>query len=87
MELTKKNENKENIAIATLKSGSFFGEMSLIENEKRTGAARIHVLTKMLVMTLRIFQQMLETNPQISSKFLMMLLKLMSHRLRLANKK
>lgn len=84
VQLSKKKENKESILIASLKAGSFFGEMSLIENEKRSAAAKISVPTKMLVITRRTFQQLLEVNPQITSKLLMMILRVMSRRLRLA---
>ena len=83
VQLFKKKE-KESILIAALKGGSFFGEMSIIENEKRSAAAKISVPTKMLVITRRTFQQLLEVNPHITSKLLMMILRVMSRRLRLA---
>jgi CRP-like cAMP-binding protein len=83
VQLSKKKE-KESVLIASLKGGSFFGEMSLIENEKRSATAKISVPTKMLVITRRTFQQLLEVNPHITSKLLMMILRVMSRRLRLA---
>ncbi|MCB4790508.1 MAG: cyclic nucleotide-binding domain-containing protein [Elusimicrobia bacterium] len=86
VQLSRRNENNEVIVLADLKDGGFFGEMSLIENEKRTAAAKISVPTKMLVITRRSFQQMLETNPAVSSKLLMVFLKVMSHRLRMTMK-
>lgn len=84
VQLFKKNEQNETIPIVTLHDGAFFGEMSLIESEKRSATAKITNPTKMLVITRRAFQRMLDVDPRITSQLLMIFLKVLSSRLRLA---
>ena len=82
VQLFKKDKNNENKLILTLKDSEFFGEMSLIENQARSTSARISKPTKMLVITKRAFQNMLDADPHITSKLLMKFLKILSERLR-----
>ena len=86
IELYRKNANKEAVTLVKLKNGDFFGEMSIIESEKRTAGAKTVINTKLLVITRRAFQRMLEVSPNVTSQLLMELLKVVSHRLRLMSK-
>jgi len=61
--------------------------MSLIENEMRSATVRITKPSKMLVITRRAFQRMIEVDVHITVRVLMNFLKVLSHRLRVATEK
>ncbi|MBN2407453.1 MAG: cyclic nucleotide-binding domain-containing protein, partial [Elusimicrobia bacterium] len=66
---------EDSSVLATLKDGQFFGEMSIIENEIRSAGARISKPTKMVVITRNAFHNMIQADPAITSKLLMVFLK------------
>lgn len=82
--LFKKGKNDEEIPLTTLTSGSFIGEMSLIESHPRSATAIVKKPLKTLVISKKAFQQILEIDPRITSLVLMRLLKVLSSRLRKA---
>jgi CRP/FNR family transcriptional regulator/CRP/FNR family cyclic AMP-dependent transcriptional regulator len=82
VELSKKADTGENKPIAVAHDGDFFGEMSLIDNELRSATARVGKPSKLLVVTRRAFERMLEVDPHITSKLLMSFLRSLSKRLR-----
>ncbi|MEW6685589.1 MAG: cyclic nucleotide-binding domain-containing protein [Candidatus Edwardsbacteria bacterium] len=73
--------------LAKLGPGDFFGEMSLIDNSPRSATAKVSKDAELVVITRKAFQQMLETDPKITAKILMALLRVISARLRTANEK
>lgn len=82
IQLFKKGTDKPDHPIATLTDGSFLGEMSLIENQRRTATAIISKPTKLLIITQKAFGEMLQYDPRITSVLLMCFLRETSHRLR-----
>lgn len=68
--------------IVTLKRGDYLGEMSMIEEERRSATARVAEDSLLLVITKKCFSTMLETDPSITSKLLLEFLITTSGRLR-----
>lgn len=75
------------LTLATLGPGNFLGEMSLIDDSLRSASARTAEDAEMLVITKKCFKDMLNTDPKITSKLMMHLLRVMSGRLRQTDKK
>ena len=73
--------------IVTLRRGDYLGEMSMIEEERRSATARVLETSLLLVITKKCFTNMLETDPSITSKLLLEFLITMSQRLRATTKK
>jgi len=68
--------------IVVLRRGDYLGEMSMIEEERRSATARVSEDALLLVITKKCFSTMLETDPSITSKLLLEFLITMSQRLR-----
>ncbi|MDV7395779.1 cyclic nucleotide-binding domain-containing protein, partial [Arthrospira platensis SPKY1] len=77
----------QEISITTLKPGDFVGEMSLLDDEPRSAAARVSQDAVLLVVTKRHFQEILKASPEGANKIFIALLKIMSKRLRDTNRK
>jgi len=77
-----KTINEENITIAELEEGEFFGEMSLLEDYPRSAQATAVVKTE----TLGIFRpdlfDLIERNPRLGSNILLKLSQRLANRLR-----
>ncbi len=73
--------------IVVLRRGDYLGEMSMIEEDKRSATARVSEDSLLLVITKKCFSNMLETDPSITSKLLLEFLITMSQRLRSTTKK
>ena len=73
---------KDDLLLASLNPGSFFGEMSLVDAQPRSATARIIEDAELVVITKKVFDQMLLTDPGITSKILVSLLKVALGRLR-----
>jgi CRP/FNR family transcriptional regulator, cyclic AMP receptor protein len=81
VDIVKKGAEKETI-IARVCAGEFFGEMALLENDTRTAAARVAEYSKILVITRRAFEHMIQGDAQAVVKLLMEFLKSLSNRFR-----
>lgn len=82
-----KKQGSQEIPITTLKPGDFLGEMSLLDDEPRSAAARVSQDAVLLVITKRHFQEILKASPEGANKIFIALLKIMSKRLRDTNQK
>jgi CRP/FNR family transcriptional regulator, cyclic AMP receptor protein len=82
-----KKQGSQEIAITTLKPGDFLGEMSLLDDEPRSAAARVGQDAVLLVITKRNFQEILKASPEGANKIFIALLRIMSKRLRDTNRK
>ncbi len=82
-----KRQMPEDIILAKLSSGTFVGEMSLIDDEPRSASARITKDTVLLVITKAGFNDMIRRNPECGNKILMAFLRILSGRLRDTNKR
>lgn len=78
---------RQEILLATLGPGSFFGEMSLLDEQPRSATARIAADAELVVITKKAFEQMLETDPGITSKILIALVRAVFERLRATDEK
>ncbi len=78
----KSSGDKNELQLATLGPGSFFGEMSLLDDRPRSATARVMDDAELVVITKKAFEQMLETDPGITSKILIAMLKAVFQRLR-----
>jgi CRP/FNR family cyclic AMP-dependent transcriptional regulator len=78
---------KDDMLLATLSPGSFFGEMSLVDAQPRSATARVAEDAELVVITKKVFDQMLLTDPGITSKILIALLKVALGRLRSTDEK
>ena len=85
--IVKTGKDKREIPLATLGPGSFFGEMSILDAQPRSASAKIVKDAELVVITKKAFDQMLETDPGITSKILIALLKTVFTRLRSTDEK
>jgi CRP-like cAMP-binding protein len=82
-----KNTPKGDILIASLGPGEFLGEMSLFDEEPRSATAHISEEAFLVVITKKCFNDMMRSDPHITSKLLLRFLKSVNDRLRKTNKK
>jgi CRP-like cAMP-binding protein len=80
-------KDKDELLLATLGPGSYFGEMSLLDAQPRSATARLIQDGELVVITKKVFEQMLETDPRITSKLLITLVRVALHRLRTTDDK
>jgi CRP-like cAMP-binding protein len=84
--ILKKAANKE-LLLSEVGPGEFVGEMSLIDDSKRSATARVSEESELIVITRKCFQDMLAGDPAITSKLLLHFLKIASARLRATDKR
>ena len=85
--ITKKTKDGDEIEITRLGCGEIVGEMSLIDSGPRTATGKTEVDSKLIVITKKSFNEILESDPKIAAKILMELLKVLNKRLRATDKK
>ena len=85
--IVKAGKDKKEIPLALLEPGSFFGEMSILDAQPRSASAKIVQDAELVVITKKAFDQMLETDPGITSKILIALLQTVFTRLRTTDEK
>jgi CRP/FNR family transcriptional regulator len=85
IDIIKKTKSDEKI-IAKLGPGEIAGEMSLIDSGPRTATGRTNADTKLIVITKKSFNEILDSDPKIAAKLLMELLRVINKRLRQTNK-
>ena len=87
VEITKKTKDNEKIVLATMGANEIVGEMSLIDSEPRSATGRTSEDSILLVIKKQSFNEILQSDPRIAAKVLMGLLKVISRRLRMTDKK
>jgi len=85
IDIIKKTKSDEKI-IAKLGPGEIAGEMSLIDSGQRTDTGRTNSDKKLIVITKKSFNEILDSDPKIAAKLLMELLRVINKRLRQTNK-
>jgi CRP/FNR family transcriptional regulator, cyclic AMP receptor protein len=85
VQIIKKLPDNREAVLATLKSGEFLGEMSLIDNLPRTATAKVADDSLLLVMTKKAFTIMMEKYPGIALKVVLVFLRIANDRVRKAN--
>ncbi|MBN1383417.1 MAG: cyclic nucleotide-binding domain-containing protein [Elusimicrobia bacterium] len=73
--------------IALMKQGDIFGEVALYDTHQRSAHAMALTTSTVLVLTLQKFEELKTKNPQLTSKILQLMLKILSKRLRLTTMK
>jgi CRP-like cAMP-binding protein len=85
VKILKKVKNQEN-TIAVLSPGEFFGEMALLDGLPRSAAVRATADTDLFQVTLEGYQKLRLEKPHTALKLMDIIIKVLSNRLRQANK-
>ncbi|OGS46281.1 MAG: hypothetical protein A2539_02845 [Elusimicrobia bacterium RIFOXYD2_FULL_34_15] len=80
-------ETSTDETIALMKPGDIFGELSLVDTQLRSANASVLAASTLLIITKEKFDELKNTNSQIASKILQIMLKVISKRLRLTTMK
>ena len=86
VDIIKKTKDGDKV-IAHLGKGEIVGEMSLIDSGARTATGKTGEDSKLIVITKNSFMEMLDSDPAITSKILMALLRIINRRLRVTDMK
>ncbi len=86
VDIIKKTKEGEKL-VAKLKKGETVGEMSLIDSGPRTATGKTSEDSKLVVITKKSFNEMLDSDPKIAAKILMSMLRIVNKRLRATDKK
>ena len=86
VDIVKKTPQGE-ILLSSLGTGEFLGEMSLIDDSKRSATARVAVDSELIVITRKCFNDMLQGDPHITAKLLLHFLRVSARRLRETDKR
>jgi CRP-like cAMP-binding protein len=85
VKILKKVKNQEN-TIAVLSPGEFFGEMALLDGLPRSAAVRATADSEVFQVPLEGYQQLRREKPHTALKLMDIIIKVLSNRLRQANK-
>jgi len=85
VKILKKVKNQEN-TIAVLNPGEFFGEMALLDGLPRSAAVRATSDSEVFMVTLDGYQKLRKEKPHTALKLMDIIIKVLSNRLRQANK-
>jgi CRP/FNR family cyclic AMP-dependent transcriptional regulator len=86
VDIVKKTPQGE-VLLSSLGAGEFLGEMSLIDDSKRSATARVAEDSELVVITRKCFNDMLHGDPAITSKLLLHFLRVSARRLRETDKR
>jgi CRP/FNR family transcriptional regulator, cyclic AMP receptor protein len=87
VEIIKDTKENGKIVLATMGANDIIGEMSLIDSEPRSATGRTSEDSVLLVIKKQSFNEILQSDPRIAVKVLTGLLKVISRRLRMTDKK
>jgi CRP/FNR family transcriptional regulator, cyclic AMP receptor protein len=87
VEIIKETKHNGKIVLATIGTNDIVGELSLIDFEPRSATCKTSEDSVLLVINKNSFNEILKSDPHIAVKVLMGLLKIVSRRLRLTDKK
>jgi CRP-like cAMP-binding protein len=85
VKILKKVKNQEN-TIAVLNPGEFFGEMALLDGLPRSAAVRATADSELFMVSLDGYQKLRREKPHTALKLMDIIIKVLSNRLRQANK-
>jgi CRP-like cAMP-binding protein len=77
----------EEMGLLLLGPGEFFGELALIQETNRLVTARAETAVELLLLTRRDFQALIEQEPRIAAKALVVITKLLAMRIRTYNER
>ena len=87
VEIIKETKDYGKIVLATIGANDIVGEMSLIDSEPRSATGITSEDSVLLVIKKQSFNEILQSDPCVAAKVLMGLLKVISRRLRMTDKK
>jgi len=87
VDIIKETMDKEKIVLASMGANEIIGEMSLIDSQPRSATGVTSEDSVLLVINKQNFDEMLQSDPRIAAKLLIGLLKTVSGRLRIMDKK
>ena len=82
VKISHKNSKGDDMDVATLGTGSHFGEMAFIDSERRSATATAIERTEILRADFRKLREILDGNPKLAAKFYRSLAHFLSGRLR-----
>jgi CRP-like cAMP-binding protein len=85
VKIVKKVKNQEN-TIAVLNPGEFFGEMALLDGLPRSAAVKGTADSELFMISLEGYQKLRKEKPHTALKLMDIIIKVLSNRLRQANK-
>ncbi len=85
VEILRRNPGGNDVILATLKQGEFFGEMSLFDNQKRSATARVKSPARLLMLTKTTFDKLISSDPTVVNRLLLIFIRTLSERLRRTN--
>ena len=85
VKIIKKVKNQEN-TIAVLNPGEFFGEMALLDGLPRSAAVKATADSELFMISLEGYQKLRKEKPHTALKLMDIIIKVLSNRLRQANK-
>lgn len=85
VKIVKKVKNQEN-TIAVLNPGEFFGEMALLDGLPRSAAVKATSDSELFMISLEGYQKLRKEKPHTALKLMDIIIKVLSNRLRQANK-
>ena len=77
----------EEMGLLLLGPGEFFGELALIQETNRLVTARAETAVELLLLTRKDFQALIEQEPRIAAKALVVITKLLAMRIRTYNER
>jgi CRP-like cAMP-binding protein len=77
----------EEMGLLLLGPGEFFGELALIQETNRLVTARAETPVELLLLTRKDFQAMIEQEPRIAARALVVIAKLLAMRIRTYNER
>lgn len=85
VEVLKEDQQGVGHVVATVGAGKTLGEMALLDEEPRSGTARVTRPAQLLVLTKENFERMAGEHPRLALQFTFTIARLLSKRLRLAS--
>lgn len=82
-----KKTTSGDMVIASLGPGEFLGELSIIDEGKRSASAKVAEDSELIVITKKCFQDILKGDPVITVKLLMHFMRVNAQRLRATDKR
>ena len=82
VQICKESSDRLESIVVTLKAGTHFGEMSLVDEEPRSASARARDEVELLILSKTNFDSLVESRADIGNKILRSIARLLSKRLR-----
>jgi len=82
IEVYKRNDEGDEVVIASFGPDDFLGEMALLEESTRSATCRAVEDTELMLFSHRAFQDLIEERPKVAARLILEIAKVLSKRLR-----